>query len=55
MHPAALLRGIATKAVQQALDAASGRARRVGVVSLPAINIGDRVYLDIGEAAEALR
>jgi 2-hydroxychromene-2-carboxylate isomerase len=54
MHPAALLRGMTTRAVQEALDTANGRAQRAGVVSLPAISLGARVFTDVGEANQAL-
>jgi 2-hydroxychromene-2-carboxylate isomerase len=55
MHPTALLRGIATRAVREALEAATARARRAGVTSLPAIAVGDRIFSDIGQATDALR
>lgn len=41
MHPTALTRGLETRGVSEALAAAGGRARREGVVELPAIRLGD--------------
>lgn len=44
MHPAALHRGMAMRAVAEALDAAGARARAAGATTLPAIQVGDRVF-----------
>jgi 2-hydroxychromene-2-carboxylate isomerase len=54
MHPTALLRGIATRSVITALDDATLRARRAGVVSLPAIRVGERIFADVAAASQAL-
>jgi 2-hydroxychromene-2-carboxylate isomerase len=57
MHPTAVLKGIATRSVADALEAASTRARAAGVHALPAIGVGDRVFQGdraIEEASEAL-
>ena len=37
MHPSALLKGIALRSTAQALDEATARARRQGVIELPAL------------------
>jgi 2-hydroxychromene-2-carboxylate isomerase len=55
MHPTALLKGMATRAVRDALEAATQRARTAGVRELPAIQVGGAVFSDLAEAAEALR
>jgi len=44
MHPAAILKGIATRSVRDALDAAVQRARAARIHSLPAIQVGDLVF-----------
>lgn len=44
MHPAALLKGIETRSVADALEAATGRARAAGVRALPAITVGERLF-----------
>jgi 2-hydroxychromene-2-carboxylate isomerase len=54
IHPAALLKGMTTTAVRDALTASTRRARDAGVVSLPAIQVGERIFNDIGRAADAL-
>jgi 2-hydroxychromene-2-carboxylate isomerase len=57
MHPTAVLKGIAMRSVADALEQASARARAVGVRSLPAIAVGERVFAGenaIEEAAAAL-
>jgi 2-hydroxychromene-2-carboxylate isomerase len=56
MHPTALLKGIGLRSVSDALEEAGERARSVGVHSLPAISVGERVFcgLDaLSAAAEA--
>lgn len=55
MHPTALLKAVATKAIGEALEASAQRARRAGVVSLPAIQVGECIFGDIGHATDALR
>jgi 2-hydroxychromene-2-carboxylate isomerase len=44
MHPAAVLKGIATRSTAAALARASARPRAAGVRSLPAIAVGERVF-----------
>jgi 2-hydroxychromene-2-carboxylate isomerase len=44
MHPAALRKGIAMRSIASALRDAGARARAAGVSSLPAIQVGDRVF-----------
>jgi 2-hydroxychromene-2-carboxylate isomerase len=58
MHPSALLKGMATRSVAQALAAASTKARNAGVSVLPAVKVSDRVFCGegaIARAAAALR
>ena len=58
IHPTALLKGIAMRSVTTTLEAATTRARRAGVRSLPAIQVQGRVFSGeraIAEATEALR
>ena len=50
MHPVALKKGIELRSTAQALDIAGERARKAGVRSLPAIQVGTRTY----EGAAAL-
>jgi 2-hydroxychromene-2-carboxylate isomerase len=45
LHPAALLKAVALRSVTQALDEATDRARAAGVRSLPAVQVGDAVFL----------
>ena len=57
MHPAALLKGVALRSVQTALQRANARALSVGVRSLPAIQVGERVLAGetlVQDAANAL-
>ena len=54
MHPSAVLKGIGLRSVTTGLHQACARAREVGVSSLPAIGVGDRVFYELGAAAEAL-
>jgi 2-hydroxychromene-2-carboxylate isomerase len=54
MHPAAVLKGIGTRAVTESLARAGERARAAGVDRLPAIAVGERTFGEIGEAARAL-
>lgn len=44
MHPTAVLKGIETRAVAEALDAAVARARAAGVAKLPAIQLGRSLF-----------
>ena len=44
MHPAAVLRGITTRSVGEALEQAGARARAAGVRSLPAIEVAGRTF-----------
>jgi 2-hydroxychromene-2-carboxylate isomerase len=44
MHPTAVLRGIGLRSVAGALELAAQRARDSGVVSLPAIQVGKRLF-----------
>ena len=57
MHPTAVLKGAGLRGVRARLDAATEAAREAGVVSVPAVRIGDRVFHGDGElelAAAAL-
>jgi len=57
MHPAAVLKGIALRSVADALERATMGARAAGVLAVPAIAVGERVFggeRAIEEAAEAL-
>lgn len=57
LHPAALLKGVALRSVSQALEQATERARAAGVRSLPALQVGDAVFLGdarLEDAASAL-
>jgi 2-hydroxychromene-2-carboxylate isomerase len=55
IHPTALLKGMAMRAVSDGLEAATQRARTAGVHELPAIQVGEAVFSDLAGAAEALR
>ncbi|MGZ6665184.1 MAG: hypothetical protein ACXVH3_10535 [Solirubrobacteraceae bacterium] len=54
MHPTAVLKGIGLRSVTAGLEQACARARVAGVVSLPAIQVGDRTFTELEDAAEAL-
>jgi len=56
MHPTAVLKGIALRSVDSALDRACARARSAGVVELPAIEAGGQLFSgpDAVEAAAEL-
>jgi 2-hydroxychromene-2-carboxylate isomerase len=57
MHPTAVLKGIELRSVAQALDGAGERALAAGVRTLPAIQVGSRVFegeLTLAGAAHAL-
>jgi 2-hydroxychromene-2-carboxylate isomerase len=44
LHPRALLKGVESRAVRDALDGATAEAARRGVRELPAIGVGDRIF-----------
>jgi 2-hydroxychromene-2-carboxylate isomerase len=54
MHPTALRKGIELRSTHSALTSATRRARDAGVTTLPAIQIGERVYPTIDEATAAI-
>ena len=54
MHPTALLKGIALRSTAEALDAANERARQARVTTLPAVQVGDSVFTELGAAARAM-
>jgi len=54
MHPSAVLKGIGLRSVTTGLEQACARARELGVSSLPAIRVGDRIFYELEHAAEAL-
>jgi 2-hydroxychromene-2-carboxylate isomerase len=57
MHPTAVLKGIGLRSVADALDQAARRAEAAGVRSLPAIQVGSRVFEGgqcVQDAARAL-
>ncbi|MGZ4173892.1 MAG: DsbA family protein [Solirubrobacteraceae bacterium] len=57
MHPAAVLKGIRLRSVETALREAGARAQAAGVRTLPAVQVGDRVFEGrdaLPGAAEAL-
>jgi 2-hydroxychromene-2-carboxylate isomerase len=54
MHPTALRKGIELRSTRQALANATLRAQHAGVTTLPAIQIGERVYPTIDEATAAI-
>ena len=58
MHPAALLKGMATRSILEALTAATHRAHSAGVMSLPAIQVEDQIFSGdpaLAAAAQAMR
>jgi 2-hydroxychromene-2-carboxylate isomerase len=55
MHPVALLKGMALRSVGEAVATASSRAARAGVGSLPAIQVGERVFEGLGSVRDAAR
>jgi 2-hydroxychromene-2-carboxylate isomerase len=58
LHPAALLRGVALRSVTQALGQATERAGAAGVESLPAVQLGETVFVgdsQLEKAAGSLR
>ena len=57
MHPAAVLKGAELRGTRNRLDAATAAARDAGVLAVPAVRVGDRVFHGDGElelAAAAL-
>jgi 2-hydroxychromene-2-carboxylate isomerase len=57
MHPAAVLKAAELRGVREALDAATARARALGVRDVPAVWTGERVFhghADLERAAAAL-
>jgi len=53
IHPTALLKSIGLRSVDDALQAAVKRARAAGATTLPAIQVGDRVFEGLGALQEA--
>jgi 2-hydroxychromene-2-carboxylate isomerase len=53
MHPVALEKGIELRSTAQALDRAIERARVAKITSLPAIQVGDRVFEGASASMEA--
>jgi 2-hydroxychromene-2-carboxylate isomerase len=54
MHPSAVLKGIGLRSVTTGLAQACARAHDAGVTSLPAIQVGDRTFTKLEDAAAAL-
>lgn len=54
MHPTALRKGIELRSTRHALEGATRRAHDAGVTTLPAIQIGNRVYPTVHEATAAI-
>ena len=54
MHPTALRKGMELRSTRHALGNATRRAQDAGVRTLPAIQIGNRVYGTVDEAAAAI-
>ena len=44
MHPAAVLRGAALRSVERELATATARAAGTGIIEIPAITVGERVF-----------
>jgi 2-hydroxychromene-2-carboxylate isomerase len=44
MHPTAVMRAVRLRSVAESLDAACARALKAGISTLPAIQMGDRVF-----------
>jgi 2-hydroxychromene-2-carboxylate isomerase len=53
MHPTALRKGIDLASTHGALEHANRRAHQAGVITLPAIQVGDRVYAGLQAIHEA--
>jgi 2-hydroxychromene-2-carboxylate isomerase len=53
MHPTAMLKGISLHSVGDALRLATERAASAGVSSLPAIQVGGRVFEGVGSVQDA--
>ncbi len=49
MHPAAVLKGAELRSVHEQLSAATAQAAQAGVTDVPAVRIGERVF--VGERA----
>ncbi len=49
MHPAAVLRGAGLRSVERELEAATARAAGAGIIDVPAVRVGERVF--VGEHA----
>jgi predicted DsbA family dithiol-disulfide isomerase len=54
MHPTAVLKALELRSVTSALDAAVERARAAGASTLPAIQLGDRLFEGPAALAEAI-
>ena len=54
MHPAAVLKGVALRSIDERLRAAAHRARAAGVGALPAIQIDDEVHEGPGALERAI-
>jgi 2-hydroxychromene-2-carboxylate isomerase len=50
LHPAALIKGAELRSTRARLDAATAEALAVGVRTVPAIQLGDRIAHDLDEA-----
>lgn len=44
MHPAALLKAVELRSVREELDRQTARAAELGVLDVPAVRVGDRVF-----------
>jgi len=55
MHPAAVLRGAELRSVREQLYATTALAARAGVTDVPAVRVGDRVFLGEHALEEAVR
>jgi 2-hydroxychromene-2-carboxylate isomerase len=44
MHPAAVLRGAALRSVERELETATDRSARAGIIDVPAVRVGERVF-----------
>jgi len=58
MHPTAALKGAELGSIARRLDEATARAAALGVLDVPAISVGERVFhgdAELGAAADALR
>jgi 2-hydroxychromene-2-carboxylate isomerase len=55
IHPAALIRALASRGVRDELDRASADALELGVIDVPAVRVGDRVFVGDARLEEAGR